>query len=388
MRKSLLRAICSIILTGVATIPSTSTAQSGQIGASPTSNDDRDQCVLEGVGPSPIFGAAPGSNTESLATVEAIRGMLSLVGIKINNLSLQNKFNEELNALRDDVWQEIKQGSRVYVLRINLYISESGIPIIPGGALIEPVGTGASPVDALARSFRRSGILHGYTAQSLVSYQNVSQYAVLRASTRKLACNIIPSAGRNQLEADARRERSRLDAVEAWDRSVAGLLESVHRSEVYEDLFKTYSRSVHDARTNEKMASALADIKRSETVFNTTLSAYLAAIRHADQLQEIAAGLQRVATFASIMSTAASLGDLVTSDGGPVRTDGPVPDASQVLLESQAAIKDGVDKTIELRAGWNDLRIKDGAIRGELRRIGVPDPVPLPDTPPISLRLR
>ena len=374
-------------LASAAFIPIGSHAEPGQPDAVPISTINGERCIVDAHGPSTIFASVPGQKTAALATIEAFRGLLSIAGLKIGDSMLQNRFDEELDTLASDVWNKIRRGSQVYVLRVSLYQSESGILIIPGGGrLIEPVGRGATPIDALARDVYRPRI-RGYQDSELYSYRNVTQYAILRERDGRLTCNVIPSAGREQLEADANRERRRLDSVEAWDVSAAGLGGAVNRSKAYDDLLTTYSQTLHRERAYESVRSAISDLKKDEAAFNSVYLDYLAAIRHANRLQDIAVGLQRVATFASIINNAASINQLVTSSGESVKIVGNVPDMSQVYRESQAAAKEGESGIIKLQAGWDHFKRSDDAVGKELDRAGVSVHVPLPKDLPIPLGL-
>lgn len=239
--------------------------------------------------------------------------LAQLIGAKFQEEVLAVNFKEQFGKLSGIIQREIGGTQFGYLVRVRIYLDDSGAMQVPGGNFFEPIGVGTEPIDSLAEEIRRPSVSVPAPAGS-----NESYYLWIRDRGGRLTGSIIPRQSRVSLERQAQSEATRRNLLVAWERHLPSKkYEEFDRYQYWAEMADKYRNYMKEEADRKRLDSLNAEFKREQEEFNKLYQRYsdlTAELKRTQHDNEALAAFQRIAHF---FETAIRAGQVIQT----LRTD-------------------------------------------------------------------
>jgi hypothetical protein len=301
--------------------------------------------------------------------------LLQLAALKLRDQVLKAKFQAQLNDLSGIIERGVAGKGVGFLLKVEMYSDEFGIPSVPEGQLVFPVGEGITPVDALAEFIRTPHILPTHK-----NLRNDSYYLWITKVGNKLNAGVVRPALRATLEKRALNEADRLNLLVDWRSAMPATgIESVNRATYWQEVANKYADHLASEEHKKKVRALVQEFDEAQQKFNVAYHAYQEVDAELRSQNILSNALGVASTLIGVVDAACKI-QMLQSDSGKSVTSQGVPEVTiiEATQETQRTINGiTVQRRTELRIiklGEGDLTKRDA----EIRQIFKDDSVPIP----------
>lgn len=257
---------------------------------------------------------------ENGAKTPPVVWLLEKLGLRITKTALSNEYNKEMLRIETTIEKEISERPLGYLLKVELYTDEFGIPYVPSGQLILTIGLGSEPLDALAEFMRKPVIRGPSPAPGLI---NNSQYIWLRRENGRLVASSQAPEFRAALEADAQEEARRRDILGAYYGVAGDGLVRVQRAAYWNDVAQRYTNQLADDATRRQVAELTREFAVAQNKFNDLYVDYQQAVNRLEESRGLLKVLDILDKVTGVVAGACRIAEIVSeSTSQPASANG------------------------------------------------------------------
>lgn len=287
--------------------------------------------------------------------------LLQALGLAFRDNVLQTKFDEEFVNLANHIDSNIGDRALGYLLAVRLYMDEFGIPVVPGGQLISPIGIGREPVRALAEYYRNDQL----TVTQPAGLRNSSSYVWIGKKGGKLVVSQMPPSTRDKFERDAAAEARRVSRL-AVPIGSDGQRKVIQRSQFWTYVARREVSAIADKERRHEIQKLTESFTQKEREFNAAYGKFQETYQAYRDAQNDLKVLNDASTVLSLIDTGIKVGKLVSS-----ANDQPAKGADGVGPSLQDSKKYLEQKQIELLNAARQATPKVNSLGQELESIEV-----------------
>jgi len=257
------------------------------------------------------------SSKFTLAKVPLGISLLQKGSLEFRDKVLKAQFSKEFSDLQNTIQGAIDHKDLGYLLKVQIYTDEMGVPDIPGGQLVFPIGIGTEPVGSLAEFLRRPQLMQP-TPSGL---NNQRFYVWVKEKNAKLVGWTIAPEFRQNLEAAAQQEKTRLDLLGQW--ALPGdAPKSIQRAQYWNEVGEKYGKFLKSEDRQNKVKELIRDFNNQQSAFTDAYKKFQETEADLARQQQQSATLDKASILIGIVDNAIKLGAL-TSNNSVVKDDGP-----------------------------------------------------------------
>ena len=327
-------------------------------------------------GPSPTF---------DLATTPLGITLLQSAAVYFRNKGLERLAQKKIDSLIPSIRNSLSGFTAGYLLRVNVYVAESGAFVVPGGEIVTSIGLGLEPVDALAE-FRR---VKGYENPTPSGLNNSSFYFwFVTDSKGKITARLLPKDFRAKLEDSGEKEATRRAELAAFYSAVPqDGFKSIQRAEYWSDINKRYAELLVDDGAQRNIAGLNAQMAEVQKVANEIYKYYQQLLSKIAENQRSKETPDRIAAVIGLVKSAVQLNGMFnTNNMTPVSGNGSASTPNDRIILYRRQQQEELNGTrvkveVEISTTVDRLRRLDSQLYDAWRRsgapVGRPGPIPI-----------
>jgi hypothetical protein len=302
------------------------------------------------------------------------------LGVFARDTYLQQQLDEQLALVLNRVLAEMKNPEVGYLLEVNLYENELGVPYIPGGQIVSPIAPGINPVDAVANSigdFRAARL-----DDNVKTYRNRSYFVWLRRRSSVLVLRQMLPEHHHSVYQEGVRE-AKVRRAEAILRS-QGIIEHYRIATFWRRVESERLALIQSEQDQQQIRALTEKMAALEAEANRIYTEFQKAREEMSRASAYLGTLDGIATVAELVEKGISAGEIFCrSDGAEkvVRTTDPAG-AAFPLKEQMSITQTRIDYhaseiqeyTITLERKRTRIDETDRSIQTLYDRNGVPIP--------------
>lgn len=277
--------------------------------------------------------------------------ILQWAGLKLRDHKFEEELKRQFEPYKTVISEALAPIAAGYLLRLNIYVHDSGALEIPGGAIITDIGVGNEPADALAERYRIQTI----GASIPVIPRDESSYIwISKKRDGKLYVSHIPSVARNGLERLAQREARRRNALgQLYTAIPASAYRQIALAEYWED---AHARAVHmvaDLRERLDIASATQRLTALQKEANEIYIEHQRTMLELRLAEARAQNIARVLQIVDLIRGGLRLGQVCMSDDRPVTVSKMPDDNEKLLVQQGERITELTERNLKVTERWH-----------------------------------
>jgi hypothetical protein len=282
---------------------------------------------LEIEGPLPVF------DLDEKMPLSA--SLAQYAAIKIRDFALSTQIDQQSKKIYDLIRGELKNPRSGYLIKVNVYVDEFGIPYVPGNQLLLPIGVGATPLDALASDYATDTITGPAPPSSL---RDSGAYIWLTRDGDKLRGAALMSEGNPAFQAAAKAEADRRKELAAWNKTDSAHTDSIQRATFWTDYQKRNKALVVNAERAKQISDTTRAFENLQKQTNETLQKFdEVATKYADAADRVKQ-FQAFRTVNTLFAQGIETGEALSKDKD-LHSDG-VSDNLKTVEEKRTATRD------------------------------------------------
>lgn len=314
--------------------------------------------------------------------------LLQQVSLAVTNAALQTEFDREVAALTAQIKTTLDGHNFGYLIKVEIYANEYGVPIIAQGQLVFPVGPGIEPLDALAEDYRRP-IMRSPPPQGFI---NSTQYVWFRLQDGKLVGSSQAPELRQSFEAQAEAEARRRNLLGAYYSIAGDGMIRVQRAAYWDEIARRDLNQITNAEKRQVIANLQQQFQATQDKFNQLYAQYQDTLVRYNQAQNLLGALNTIDLITGVVSGAIRSSQLISAGNMKQATNQGSPeisssaDRSATSTVSNSLMQELIPLVPQVNDAGDHLKSIDIQIRATYEGENVPiSASEFPNIPPAQL---
>lgn len=245
--------------------------------------------------------------------------VLNILAIEFRDTVLKDNFNTELAAIHNNIYDAIQNpSSSGYLLELVIYVDENGFLTLPQGRIINPIGIGSEPLDAMANYLNTDRMQPGGIAPAHLK-SNSSFLWITKNGDRLTAASINKEFYSRFIEL-AHQEANTRNLMGQWiSLNTDSNLKEIQIAQYWSNLEKKKKQFIEDAETRDKIEKLTGEMAALQEKTNELYIKFQKTQEEMVKSQKLAATLSAISTVAGLIKTGIELEKAFSSSDKPLK---------------------------------------------------------------------
>ncbi len=239
--------------------------------------------------------------------------VLNILAVKFRDETLNYNFHKEIAKIHQDIFDSIQNPRTGYLLELVIYVNHDGHLNLPQGRIINPIGVGTEPLDAMANYLNMDRMVPGGTpSKNLISQ---SSFLWITKTDGKLSARSIPKSYYGKFIELANTEATRRKLLGNWIAlNPVGDLKEIKIAEFWQEQEKQKLILIDDENVKKKIAKLTSDMKILQDKANELYIEFQVTQEKMVESQKTLSTLNAISTVAGLIKSGIELNQVMSSD--------------------------------------------------------------------------
>jgi hypothetical protein len=244
--------------------------------------------------------------------------ILSILAIEFRDQTLNENFNMEFAKIHNDIFDSIQNPNTGYLLELVAYIDENGFITLPQGRIINPIGIGVEPLDAMANYLNTDRMIPGGIPPK--NLKNNSSLLWITKSEGKLTAKSINNNFYNKFISLSHNEATKRKLMGNWIKlNNETNLKEIQIAELWAEKEKQLKKTLPNEETKAKVEKLTNEMRQLQEKTNELYKQYQRTQEEMVNSQKLANTLNAISTVAGLIKSGIQLNQAMTSTNTPIK---------------------------------------------------------------------
>ena len=244
--------------------------------------------------------------------------VLNILGIEIRDQILNENFHEEFAKIHQDIFDSIQNPKTGYLLELVVYVDSDGFITLPQGRLINSIGIGLEPLDAMANYLNTDRMVPGGIAPHSLS--NGSSFLWITKTGGKISARSIPTAFYDRFLTLANNEAKKRKLLGQWiSPNDDGNLKVIQIAEFWDEQEKQKKASIADEATRNKVEKLRNDMRLLQEKTNEIYRLFQKTQEEMVDCQKLTNTLNAISMVAGLVKSGIEFNQMMSSANQPIK---------------------------------------------------------------------
>ena len=304
--------------------------------------------------------------------------LFQMLSFEFRDVVLDNEINSQFSTIQKFVEESITNENIGFLIEVRIYSNEFGIPYIPGGTLLNPIGIGTEPIDSLAEYKRTAQLTIKTDSKNLT---NNSSYLWIVKQNGLLKSKSVDKTFYDQFNKLAKKEAERRELLGKWEQSLpTSKYKSVNVANYWIDVYQQNEKIIKDNLKIDEINKLNNEMGVLNIKANDLFVKYQEIEEKLAQQESYYSMLNSIKAVSSLIGSAIEIQKAYCSDKAVAKSN---DNSSSIMNEKmefkKEIIKDGEVHKLTLKTEFNYTVDKIYNSEARLKKIYHNEGIPLPN---------